>query len=118
MKITKKQQQFLIDAVDNTDVCQQWKTKVKDAFPKLFVKEGLEVGKWYKLASNEIKNDPNYKSVLVCFKDYGGVNYGFGRSCSDWTNHYNIHKNKNYTPATDKEVETTLINYLDKQLGY
>ncbi|MBL4820135.1 MAG: hypothetical protein JKY98_03955, partial [Gammaproteobacteria bacterium] len=48
MKLTKKQQEFIKGATTNSDACSEWKTKIKDAFPKLFKETELEAGKWYK----------------------------------------------------------------------
>jgi hypothetical protein len=41
--------------------CSEWKAKIEKEFPKLFVKEELEVGKWY-----------NYEGLLICFSGYFG----------------------------------------------
>ncbi|MCP4053820.1 MAG: hypothetical protein GY739_12295, partial [Mesoflavibacter sp.] len=46
MKLTKRQQEFIKEAAAHSDVCENWKNRIKATFPELF--NGLKVGKWYK----------------------------------------------------------------------
>ena len=46
MKLTKKQQQFIIEATTNSDVCSQWRTNIKETFPKLFKETEYKEGDW------------------------------------------------------------------------
>jgi len=103
MKINKKQQQFLIDAVNNTDVCQEWKTKVKDAFPKLFVKEQYKNG-WYKHQNGKHPDWLMYND----FDSDEGYGFKLDGSWGSWGNDTYIVCHK-LAPATDKEVEQALI---------
>ena len=97
-----KVKDLLLEAYNSSDVCQEWKDKIKDVAPKLFVKEELEVGKWY-----------NYNNCLI---NYQGLNtmgffigYGFihgvwedlddkgiGRCAQEWI------------IATNEEIEQAL----------
>ena len=97
MKLKKKQQQFLIDA--HKEVCQEWKTKLENNFPKLFQKVAFEVGKWY------IK-DVGVKSLFV-WSGNNNLNYGFFGG--EWGECWSMNFPKVWRPATDKEVEEALI---------
>ena len=97
MKLKKKQQQFLIDA--HKEVCQEWKTKLENNFPKLFQKVEFEVGKWY------IK-DVGITSLFV-WSGNNNINYGFF-GC-EWGECWSMNFPKVWRPATDKEVEEALI---------
>jgi hypothetical protein len=80
----------------------EWKKNIEKEFPKLFKKDDLVIGKWYKHYSSRI----NY---LVCSID--GMNaYGFMNG-----NYYedllfgSQRLNEGCVSATDKEVEEALI---------
>ena len=70
MKLTKKQQQFIIEATTNSDVCSEWRLSIKLMFPKLFIKETelvvgkMEKGKWYMSLTK-------YKSIISDYFPYG-----------------------------------------------
>ena len=94
MKLTKKQQQFIKDATTHSEVCTEWRDKIKDAFPKLFENVELEVGKWYK------------KDGELAVWNNGKDTYGFNDS-GYWRDEM-LFSTKDITPATDKEVEDAL----------
>ena len=48
MKINKKQKKLIKEAYNASYVCQDWKDKIKEAFPKLFKETKLEVDRWYR----------------------------------------------------------------------
>lgn len=101
MKLKKKQQQFIKEAYRSSDVCQGWKDKIKENFPKLFTETELEVGKWYKNA---------FYNTLLC---YTGESYGYGffegkwNSDGDWGSLSTFKSNT--VEATKEEVEQALI---------
>ena len=82
-----------------------WKTTIEKEFPKLFKKDSLVVGKWYR--------DGDF---LQCFTgEFGNkVSYGFN-PCGNFSNSIGLHKEDKYTPATDKEVEEALIKEAKKR---
>lgn len=70
----------------------------------------FEVGKWYKLKEST-------GNATAC---YQGIRSGFGISGEMWFNNDNwtfTDEPENWIPATHKEVEEALINYLNKQLS-
>jgi hypothetical protein len=79
--------------------CSEWKEKIEKEFPKLFKRDALEVGKWYR--------DGDF---LQCFTgEFGNkVSYGFN-PCGDFSNSIGLNKEDKFTPATDEEVEEALI---------
>jgi hypothetical protein len=86
--------------------CSEWKKNIEKEFPKLFKKDALVVGKWYKIQCS--------KNALVFIQGYKKT-YGFDYA-GLWTNmwHENI-SNTTYIPATDKEVEEALIKEAKKR---
>jgi len=108
MKFTKEQQQFIKDATTNSDVCSDWRTKIKETFPKLFKETELEIGKWYR--------DTTSKTCLILYNG-GRLAYGFGRNTGDWLEDYIVYNSDltDYKLATDKEVEEALIKEAKKR---
>ena len=102
-----KVKELLKEAYNSNDVCQEWKDKIKEAAPKLFPENVLEVGKWYKSDLNRI---------LCCTKNSGDTFSAYGiepngdwiKDQSDWITSY-------FIPATDKEVEDALIKEAKKR---
>lgn len=101
MKESRKE--FILQA--HNEACTDWKTKIEKEFPKLFKETELVVGKWYK------KTAMGSKYLMVW--NGGDITYGFfdGRYGSDW----GFCAIAGATPATDKEVETALINEAKKR---
>lgn len=107
MKLTKKQQQFIKDAYNSNDVCSEWKTKIKDIFPKLFKETELEVGKWYKTSSGNLFNYMGRSGKHI----NPDLVYGFTNKSIDWVYEYDVTicNDKGLKPATKEEVEQALI---------
>ena len=88
--------------------CSEWKTNIEKEFPKLFKKDVLAVGKWYKS-----------RNCLFNYQKQGNV-YGFFTD-GDWTNgnggwSWDATSAKPATePATDKEVKEALIKESKKR---
>ena len=76
------------------------KQRIENEVPELF-KSKREVGKWYK----------GYY-YLICYTGNDKC-YGFDLSSHEWTGSVDhtesMHKNGGYTPATDEEVQSSLI---------
>ncbi len=108
MKLTKKQQQFIKDATTNSDVCSQWRTNIKETFPKLFKETELLVGKWYRSGGN-LFNVMSITNETWC--------KCFGFDMDGWLFDSNrcINNSFNTTPATDKEVSEALIKEAKKR---
>ena len=89
--------------------CSDWKTNIEKEFPKLFKKDALVVGKWYKR-----KQDSRLWFVTHI---KNGCSYGYGFDYSGyWADesagfNYSLELNK----ATDKEVEQALIKEAEKR---
>jgi hypothetical protein len=97
--------EFILEA--HNEACSTWKRKLEEQFPGVFVKDELEVGKWYKASNgclfNFIKNENRF-------------NKGFGFASS--MNYYDNFQEYEVTkciPATPEEVETALINEAKKR---
>ena len=102
MKLSKEQQKFIKDATTHSEVCTEWRGKIKDAFPKLFEENELEIGKWYKWSDGSILFIEEFIGSNI-FRGYG-FNYN-----NKWTVHnFSFESNETSTPATDKEVEDAL----------
>lgn len=101
MKLKKKQQQFLIDA--HKEVCQEWKTKLENNFPKLFPKPQFEVNRWYKWGGAM----PTIG--FISSRGYGVDCYAFDYTIKGSDESYDSLHISNLKPATDKEVEEALI---------
>ena len=94
--------------------CNEWKTNIEAEFPKLFKKDDLVVGKWY-------KSDWGYK---FCFNgeydiDSDPRGYGFSQ-CGEFLTDNKTSKRGgwgkyNITEATDEEVEKALIKEAKKK---
>jgi hypothetical protein len=99
MKQSRKD--FIIEAHDNA--CNDWRNRIEKEFPKLFKKDSLEVGKWYKSEIAIFK-----VTALKPLKSYGVFSGKWGvEACTSITT-----KNR---PATDKEVEQALIKEAKKR---
>ena len=91
--------------------CSEWKTNIEKEFPKLFKKDALVVGKWYK--SNE--------GHLICVKKLNGLNmecFGFGVWPREWSSVLkwaDYTDGFTYTPAFEKEEEEALIKEAKKR---
>ncbi|MCP4054683.1 MAG: hypothetical protein GY739_16855, partial [Mesoflavibacter sp.] len=108
MKLTKKQQEFIKEAATHSDVCENWKNRIKATFPELF--NGLKVGKWYKEKDSH---------RLVCYQEEyknNDIMYGYGFGLSGWNDNNQTYGSiRNWTSATDKEVEEALIKEAKKR---
>ena len=76
--------------------CREWKENIEKEFPKLFKKDALVVGKWYKS-----------RSCLFNYQKHGNVYGFFGDGV--WNNGNWSWDDTIAKPATDKEVEEALI---------
>lgn len=106
MKNEKQIKALLKEAYNSNDVCDKWKNKILEVYPK--AKENfLEVGKWYK----------NKFGGIACFKGVGQKTYGFN-SLGFWyfNDNWFITTNE-LVLATEEEVEQALINEAEKR-GY
>ena len=100
----KAVKELLKEAYKSSDVCQEWKDMIKEAYPKVCIKPKLEVGKWYK----------NKYSHLICLTkvafqrvDFYGLYTG-----NQWTNNNFAdieHWISGLESATKEEVKTALI---------
>jgi len=115
MKLTKRQQEFIKEA--HEAACSTWQEKIENEFPKLFEKEELEVGKWYKLTED-------YGSYLKKGMVFMFVNYLSSNKIYSLVNHemfgintynYIAPQTENLIPATDQEVEEALIKEAKKR---
>ncbi len=86
-----------------------WKIEIEKEFPKLFVRDELEVGKWY--------IDPN-SGFMICIeipkKETSYAGYGFTAS-GDWCKTKLGTCSWNSVPATDKEVSEALTKEAKKR---
>tara|TARA_R110000803_G_scaffold131141_8_gene198451 strand:+ start:567 stop:1109 length:543 start_codon:yes stop_codon:yes gene_type:complete len=97
---------FILEA--HSFACSEWKQKIQTEFPKLFVKQELEVGKWYK------ETDKN--KLLICITDCKNIHgYGFTRTGEFTKDFYREGDAYMFTPATDQEVEQALIKEAKKR---
>tara|TARA_R110000772_G_scaffold68118_3_gene150890 strand:+ start:970 stop:1632 length:663 start_codon:yes stop_codon:yes gene_type:complete len=93
----QQRKEFIIQA--HSAACSEWKQKIETEFPKLFKKDELIVGQWYK--SNGFLRRFNGK--------YGnGSVYGFRKNGS-YDQLLGFHREDTHLPATDKEVSEALI---------
>ncbi len=103
MKQSRKE--FVLKA--HASACREWKTNIEKEYPKLFKKNKLKIGKWYKGSGGY----SNYIIFITGIKNMGGYNqlryYGFAKT---WKNDYiaNTQIEESLTPATRKEIETAL----------
>jgi len=105
--------EFILEA--HNAACPTWKRKLEEQFPSVFVKDDLEVGKWYK--------KPTFGKLLFLFSgEFSKTdcnihpNYGFDYDGS-FSNTIGVYKTEieQYIPATPEEVETALINEAKKR---
>jgi hypothetical protein len=93
----QQRKEFIIQA--HSAACSDWKTKIEKEFPKLFKKDQLIVGKWYKY-------DDNTANALMVWND-SKETYGF------WSGEYDenlsFFDEGDKVLATDKEVSKPLI---------
>ena len=92
--------------------CSEWKANIKAEFPKLFKKDDLVVGKWYKY--------PDFENWKLLIKDNTkGKEKGVGFNCSgiwmkDWST-TGIPKLDRLIPCLDEEVKQVLIKEAKKR---
>ena len=105
--------EFILEA--HKSACSTWKRKLEEQFPSVFVKDELEVGKWYK------NGDAGYSNSIACVFEVSKEDkdafsgYGFGRN-GKWVEDFNFGwASYNWIPATPEEVETALINEAKKR---
>ena len=102
-----KQQRKELIIQAHAAACSEWKQKIETEFSKLFKKDELVVGQWYK--SNGFLRRFNGK--------YGnGLAYGF-RVDGSYCKSLGFHREDPHLPATDKEVSEALIAEAKKR-GY
>jgi hypothetical protein len=101
----QQRKEFIIQA--HAAACSDWKTKIEKEFPKLFKKDRLIVGKWYKY-------DDNTANALMVWNDSKDT-YGF------WSGEYDenlsFFDERDKVLATDKEVSKALTAEAKKR-GY
>jgi hypothetical protein len=90
--------------------CSEWKEKIEKEFPKLFKKNALVVGKYYKLTQDyvNLKKDNIFEFLeyQTSCKTFAIVRHSvFDNSKTDYAAPYS----NTLIPATDKEVEEALI---------
>jgi hypothetical protein len=105
MKQSRKD--FIIEAHDNA--CNDWRNRIEKEFPKLFKKDDLVVGKWYRSSIDCIFN---YNGVKDCNNKPCG--YGISRLGS-WYESNKDGWGGSYTLVTDKEVDQALIKEAKKK---
>ena len=112
MKVSKK-----LVLKYHADACDTFKKRIEKDFPKLFEKKELELNKWYKSTYHEDILIYPTESIRGHLYGYGFYNYddwvvyrkgNTGCLCNDVSSKYLI-------PATNKEVETALINEAKKR---
>jgi hypothetical protein len=92
----QQRKEFIIQA--HAAACSDWKTKIETEFPKMFKKDGVVAGKWYK--SNGFLQEFQGK--------FGnGSVYGFKRGGS-YSSALGFHEGDEHILATDKEVSKAL----------
>ena len=108
----KSRKEFILRA--HKEACSDWKRNIESEFPKLFKKDELEVGKWYKLLGHDFLI--NY---CKSHKNGGFIGFGFnnGRYENDNLNWCDLEDLKDLIPATDEEVKEALIKEA-KRIGF
>ena len=108
MKNTRKQ--LILEA--HKEACSEWKQKIETEFPKLFVKEELEIGKWYKYPDIE-----NWK--LFVTDNTRGKEKGVGINCTgEWMDGWStLGENElvKLVLCTDQALEQALIKEAKKR---
>lgn len=87
--------------------CSEWKEKIETEFPKLFKKDELIVGKWYK------HDEKAFNALMV----WGDSEYTYGFWNGEYKDNLCFRDAFNKVPATDKEVSEALIAEASKR-GY
>lgn len=102
----KSRKEFIIKG--HAAACSEWKANIEKEFPKLFKKDELEVGKWYKETTS---------NRMVCIREVSSIINGYGFGCEGWVSNEKMKYGlcTDWTPATDKEVETALIKEAKKR---
>ena len=114
MSLNKEQDSLIKEALRSSDVCSEWKDKIKRVFPDQ-VRIDLQVGTWYK---NNLS--------LICLTEIeynkyaeGGINhthYGFhDGEWSDKGSWANTEKSKELVPATHLEIQQALLKEAKKR---
>jgi len=108
MKESRKQ--FIKKA--HSAACSEWRKNIEKEFPKLFKKDALEAGKWYKYP--DVKN---WKLLIT--DNTKGKEKGVGFNCSeiwmkDWLTD-GSNELSSLIPCSDKEVEQALIKEAEKR---
>tara|TARA_R110000851_G_scaffold303558_1_gene461188 strand:+ start:331 stop:954 length:624 start_codon:yes stop_codon:yes gene_type:complete len=101
----QQRKEFIIQA--HAAACSDWKAKIEKEFPKLFKKDQLIVGKWYKY-------DDNTANALIVWNDSKDT-YGFWSG--EYSENLSFFIEGDKVPATDKEVSKALIQEANKR-GY
>lgn len=111
MKNEKQIKALLKEAYNSNDVCDKWKNKILEVYPK--AKENvLEVGKWYKCIE---------QGTLWYIKEVleNGLGSGYGFLFGEWDSNCDtilINKdNFKWKKATEEEVKQALINEAEKR---
>ena len=116
--------------------CSEWKTNIEKEFPKLFKKDALVAGKWYKIAdSGDHITGLDQDHNLIFVEEFNKYNIAkrVNELCKEnvnllYENHLFGHNPsgkkvlfgskaaiKGLTPATEKEVEEALIKEAKKR---
>lgn len=102
--------EFILEA--HNVACLTWQKKIEEQFKELFPTPELEVGKWYRV--------PRFGKCMIMFNgDFrNSVTYGFDYD-GDFSYKIGVQTAdlRDFVLATDKEVETALINEVKKR-GY
>jgi hypothetical protein len=106
----KQRKEFIKQA--HSAACSEWKEKIETEFPKLFKKDELVVGKWYKY-----DDVANWKVFITSNVPHNARGYGFNTVCQwmEYCNAGNSCELVGLIPATDKEVSEALIAEASKR---
>ena len=91
----------------HSSACSEWKTNIEAEFPKLFKKDDLVVGKWYK------EETTNFLVFIKDLKHSSYAGYGFNTR-GDWKDSLG-RIGLQHIPATDEEVKKALIKEAKKR---
>jgi hypothetical protein len=101
----QQRKEFIIQA--HAAACSDWKTKIETEFPKMFKKDKLAVGKWYKSNGFLRKFEGKFGNSSV---------FGFKKDGSYYSS-LGFHEEDEHILATDEEVSEALIEEA-KRRGY
>jgi len=104
MKKLEVSKEFILEAYSSA--CPTWKAKLEKEFPTVFVKEELELNRWYKSKNGSLIYPISLKEEFNNAYNY----YGFCEGGTKWTDKDWTNMPKNFRLATPQEVETALIN--------